>query len=497
MLSRMTKAQRTIFACCVLAFDTVCPFVALTAWGLATEFGSVQIVVTDQNDVPIPNVNLCLAMPGQSAQKVTDQNGRYNTALPVGTTTVRTSRNGFANAQETFTISNGATLVRQIKLQPGQSTPLPSFCGGIAGTTSPGNSCPSIANVQVEGGAKHTDRNIRMEILFDAGVQYYRIVEFTDEERYPETQFNPDMAILKKNVQWIPLTSTTHQVTSFFPIHPRYGTHVIYVQASGPLQGCVSPTRGISVILEPAKLQTYELDKKDILRFLNAANSRGYQFRSHFEFIKKHRGYCVGNAMVEPNKPNSDARTSNTPLEEIAASFEVFIGPDLKPFWELRDIEGSFPGLPPFDFNKNRIYGSSPKPNEVVNAFPLPYPSMAFTKYSEVSCPYCRPQALTRMLSWRRLVYPFVTTGHLENSNTNCVTPPDLTRPDQQPSIVKLTLRGPAGEDPINALGDLRSNTFQTMQPLPPPRIIVPRSIDEETRQGEPADAPAEPEKTP
>lgn len=488
MRSLTSVARRTMRAFCALS----CGVLLLTPVRVA----AVQILVKDQNGAPIPNVNLCFTMPEGAVTKMTDQNGRYNFSLPLGSAgpaTLRTSRNGFANSQATI----NTTLSEQtIVIPPGQATPLPGFCGGIAATTSPGNSCPSIANVQVQGGVKQTDRNIRMEILFDAGVQYYRIVEFTDEERYPETQFNPDQAILKKNVQWIPLTSTTHQVTSFFPIHPRYGTHVVYIQASGPLQGCVSSTRGISVILEPAKLQTYELDKKDILRFLNAASSRGYQFKSHFEFIKKHRGYCVGNAMVEPNKPNNDARTSNTPLEEIAASFEVFIGPDLKPFWELRDIEGSFPGLPAFDFNKNRIYGSSPKPSEVVNAFSLPYPSMAFTKYSEVSCPYCRPQALTRTLSWRRLVYPFVTTGHLDNSNTNCVTPPDLTRPDQQPGIVKLTLVGPAGEDPVNALGDLRSITPQTIQRISPSQIS-PRGLEEEdgTNANQTVDEPARPEK--
>lgn len=466
-------ARVLIVSCCILGCG-----ISLLA---PTNASAVQILVKDRNGTPIPNVDLCLSLPNQSFRKMTDQNGRYDFALPLGSTgpaTVRTSRNGFINNQATINLNLSE---QTIVLLPGQATPLPNFCGSITATTNPGNSCPNIADVRVQGGVRQTDRNIHLEILFDAGVQYYRIVEFTDEERYPEAQFDPERAMAKKNGGWIPHTSTT-QVAAFFTIHPRYGTHAIYVQASGPLQGCVSRPRGITVILEPARFQTYELDKKDILRFLNAANSRGYQFKSHFEFIKKHHGYCVGNAMVEPIKPSLDARTSTTPLEDIAATFEVFIGPDLMPFWELKDIEGVFPGLPPFDFSNNRIYGSRPNRNDVKYAYNPPYPSMAFTKYSEVSCPYCTPQALTRTLSWRRLVYPFVTSGHLDNTNTTCVTPPDLRRPDQQPSIVKLTLRGPAGEDPIHALGDLRVNTLQGIQRIAPGQII-PRAVDE---QGQP-----------
>jgi hypothetical protein len=230
----------------------------------------------------------------------------------------------------------------------------------------------------------------------------------------------------------------------------------------------VSRARGISVVLEPAQLVTYELKGQALERFVAAAKTRGYQFRSGFKFNKKDKTYCSNNAMLLPSNPVGDGRASNQVLEDVSASFEVFDGPDLMLFWQLMDIDGSFPGLPPLP----------------ARAFPLgTTPAVVYDKYSEPSCPYCGASALKRTLSWRRLVYEFssppprLPLGQLPGSfaAVNCVSAPDLTRPDQQPSILKLTLRGPGGEDPINALGDSRLNAVPRLQPISPAQVIIPR----------------------
>lgn len=469
MPSNMVTAKHAIVACCVLSFSSM--FVASTAWGLATEFGSVQIVVTDQNDVPIPNVNLCLAMPGQGVQKTTDQNGRYNTALPVGTTTVHTSRNGFANTQETFSISNGATLVRQIRLQPGQFAPLPNGCGSITATASSGSGgCDRITDLQVAGGPKTANRTVNLVVGFSERPAFYRITEFSAAERFPEPQFNPDQAFAKKSVPWLPIT-TPVLTTTFTLTEPHYGTHPIYIQTSLAQGGCVSHARGVSITLEPAKLQTYQLDKKDLLRFLKTADGLGYRSHSEFRFLKKDKTYCLANAMVEPSDPLGP-RKSNTIIEDVAASFEVFIGPPLMPFWELREIQGFFPGL-----STERI------PPRVDAAAVQHAPVMTWDSYASATCPYCSGAGtLRRTLSWRRILYEMYPSHHIAGvpdvPAPHCVLAPDPTRPGQQPYVTKLTLVGPAGEDPVNALGALKSNTIPAIQPLPPPRIIMPRGVE-------------------
>ncbi|MDF0644428.1 MAG: carboxypeptidase-like regulatory domain-containing protein [Nitrospira sp.] len=471
MLPRMTKVQRAICVCCVVSFNCVFILLVSSAWALVTEFGSVQIFVTDQNDVPIPNVNLCLNMPGQSAQKTTDQNGRFSASLPVGSTTVRTSRNGYANTQTTITMTNGASLVHQIVVQPGQATPLPSFCGGIAGTaTGEDNACERITSLEVSGGSKTTSRTVHIVAVFSEKPAFYRLAEFSAAERYPESQFNPDAAFTKKNVAWVPVTAQLTKpvlATSVALTEPHYGTHHLYMQTSLALNGCVSRSRPISVVLEPARLVNYELTGQALERFVAAAKSRRYQFKSGFKFNKKDTTYCLNNAMVLPSDPAQDARVSNIMLEDVSGSFDVFDGPDLMLYWQLIDIEGSFPGLGPLAQGRVRAFASGTAP------------AVVYDKYSEPSCPYCGPRALKRTLSWRRILYEFrppppspphspiplpVLPGTY--NAVRCIAVPDLTRSDQQPSLVKLTLRGPAGDDPINALPPLQPPTLERISPL-------------------------------
>lgn len=456
------------------------PYLPATAWMMRalcamagglfllmpTKAEAVQIFVTDQNGTPISNVNLCISTPEFGIQKMTDQNGRYNFSLPVGSTaggpaTVRTSRNGFLNNQATI---NMAAAEQRIVLVPGQATPLPSFCGGLAGTATGGNTgCDRITNLEVAGGLKTTNRTVGIVAGFSEKPAFFRLTEFTAAERYPESQFNPDTAFAKKNVAWHPVT-TPVLTTNFTLTEPHYGTHHLYLQTSLALNGCVSHARAISVVLEPAQLVTYELKGQALDRFVAAAKTRGYQFRNEFKFNKKDKTYCSNNAMLLPSNPVGDARVSNTVVEDVSASVDVFDGPDLMLFWQLLDIDGSFPGLPPLParaFQKGTA------------------PAVVYDKYSEASCPYCGARALKRTLSWRRLVYEFRSPPPApvigSFAAVNCITAPDLTRADQQPSLVKLTLKGPSGEDPINALGDLRSNTLPGLQRIPPPQVVIPR----------------------
>jgi len=470
---------------------------------------AVQILVKDQNGVPMPLVNLCFTFPPGSVTTMTNQSGRYDFSMPLGSTgpaTVRTSRTGFTNNQATI---NSALAEQTIILLSGQATPLPSFCGSVsAATTGENTACERIANLEVAGGVpvaggwKTTSRTVSIVVGFSEKPAFYRLTEFSAAERYPESQFNPDAAFAKKNVAWLPVT-TPVLTTNFALTEPHYGTHHLYMQTSLALNGCMSRSRAINVVLEPAQLVNYELKGQALERFVAAAKSRGYQFRSGFRFNKKDNTYCLNNAMLLPSHPAEDARANNNLLEDVYGSFDVFDGPDLMLHWQLMDIEGSFPGLPSLGLVRAFSGGKVPA---LVTA-----PAVVYDKYSDASCPYCGPHALKRTLSWRRLVYEFSSPPPLlpelplvggrpglpgSNNAVQCIAAPDLTRPDQQPSLVKLTLRGPAGEDPVNALGDLRSITPQTIQRISPSQIS-PRGLEEQPQpDNQTVDTP-EPEKTP
>lgn len=468
------NVRMTVVSLCALSCGLWLVLVTTTASGIGTA-GNVQITVTDQAGTPIPNVNLCLTILGQSTQRMTDQNGRFNTGLPEGSTTVRTSRTGYANRQETITVTIGGNFVRQIVLQPGQATPLD--CGGLAGTTTPASGCAEITNLEVAGGPKTTSRTVGVVAGFARQPTFFRMTEFSAAERYPESQFNPDQAFAKKNVPWQPVT-TPILTRNFTLTEPHFGTHHVYLQTSLTQNGCVSHARGVSITLEPAKLQTYQLDKKDLLRFLKAANSLGYQFHSEFRFLKKDHTYCVGNTtMVEPADPLGP-RKSNAVIEDIGASFEVFIGPALMPFWEIKEIEGFFPGL-------------STDARVAIHANPSSTPVMQFESYSKVTCPYCNgPGVSRRTLSWRRILYEMYPSHHIAGvpdvPAPHCVSAPDLTRPDQQPFVTKLTLVGPAGEDPITSLplvlsGQTSSTRLKDPGALSPTGLVRPRGVEDES----------------
>lgn len=459
-----------LFSVCALSFGFLL-MLSNTRAGAQTGFGMVEIIVLDQTGTRISNVNLCLAMPGQSMRRMTDQNGTYKTTLPVGETTIRLSRSGYANAQNTVTMTNGADFVRQIVLQPGQSTPLPSDCGSVAATATDGNACDVVATVRADGPTTTTNRQVTLLLTFKSPPDSYRITEFSQAERYPEAQFNPDDAFSKKNVPWVRNALSSSSFTTFFTLtEPHYGTHSIYVQTRRYQSGCIGRARVVSVILAPAGYHTYKLEGNALQRFVAEAKLRGYQFSHSFKFQKKDAfwGFCGPNEMLVP-KNSLLARRQLPPAAEVVdeiiyADFEVFSGPDLNPFWEFNDVIAAQPDLP---FIGPRAFSGGAKP------------ALEFEKYAAVSCPYCTAQGvknLHRRLEWRRLMWRTpIPHSPLDENVTEC-----KRRTSLEPSLIRLEIRGPAGEDPINALGDLRVLRLRDLRLAPPPRLIIPRGVDKE-----------------
>ena len=474
-----------LFSVCALSFGLLL-MLPNTRAGAQTGFGMIEIIATDQSGTRIPNVNLCLAMPGQSMGRMTDQNGSYKTTLPVGETTIRLSRSGYANTQNTVTMTNGGNLVRQIQLQPGQSTPLPSDCGTIAATTTDGNACDVIATVRVDGPTTTTNRQVTLLLNFTSPPDSYRITEFSQAERYPESQFDPDAAFSKKNVPWTRNALASAALTTFFTLtEPHYGTHSIFVQTRRFQSGCIGRARAVSVSLAPASTHTYVLEGTALQNFVAEAKLRGYQFNHTFKFLEKDSYWhmCGRDEKLEPQ--NALLATRQTPKERvdelIEASFEIFSGPDLKPFWEFKNVIASHPDLP---FIGPRAFSGGAKP------------ALEFEKYSAVSCPYCSAQGINnlhRRIDWRRLMWNTGIPSSTFDPNVTVCKP--LT--SQAPSLIRLEIRGPAGEDPRNALGDLRVLRLQDLRLTPPPRIIIPRGVDKEegaegTEMVEPATEPKE-----
>jgi len=194
---------------------------------------------------------------------------------------------------------------------------------------------------------------------------------------------------------------------------------------------------------------------------------------------------CGRDEKLEPQ--NALLATRQTPKERvdelIEASFEIFSGPDLKPFWEFKNVIASHPDLP---FIGPRAFSGGAKP------------ALEFEKYSAVSCPYCSAQGINnlhRRIDWRRLMwYTGIPSSTFDPNVTVCKP---LT--SQAPSLIRLEIRGPAGEDPRNALGDLRVLRLQDLRLTPPPRIIIPRGVDKEegTEGNERVEPTTEPKENP
>jgi hypothetical protein len=453
-------------------------------------FGMVEIVVTGPGGTRLSNANLCLTMPGQTLLKVTDQNGSYKTSLPVGATTIRASQNGYINGQETVTMTNGANLYKPIELQPGQSTPLPSDCGSTTATVVPGNSCDVITRFVVDGLTTTTNRQVALLLEFSSPPESYRITEFSAAERYPESQFRSDVAFNKKNVPWVRHGLGGTSLTTFFTLtEPGYGTHSIYIQTRRYQSGCISSPRGASVILAPASVETYSLTGEALGRFVAEAKLRGYQFTHQFTFRKKDGFFrmCGPNEMREPKWPRQARRQSSPAVEmvdeKIEADFEIFSGPALKPYWEFQYARALHPDLPAIGSEGGIVGDGNLLPSELGEG----EAALEFTRFSDITCPYCTAQEvknLHRHLEWTRSLWRMpLPAGEPDERNFTVCKP----RTGRDPLLIQLRIRGPAGEDPINALGDRRvlqpqnlPSTFQLPKGDPLPKVIFPRGVNGE-----------------
>ncbi|MBA5865957.1 MAG: hypothetical protein GDA67_04575 [Nitrospira sp. CR1.3] len=347
-----------------------------------------------------------------------------------------------------------------------------------AATTIPGNSCNTISALEVAGGINTTNRTLNIMVGFDNPTAFYRITEFTTAERYPESQFNPEDAFRKKNVPWQPATNPIQNV-NFTLTEPGYGTHHVYIQTKRYQSGCISSPRAVSVILAPASVQTYALGGQDLNRFVAEAKLRGYQFTSTFTFRKKDGFWndCGPNEMREPKNPRRGRRQLAPEIldEKIEADFEIFSGPDLKPFWEFQYARALHPDLPAVGSGGGIVGDGNLLASEIGEG----KPALEFTKFSDISCPYCTAQVvknLHRHLGWARLMW---RTGIPSSPADDEKLTVCKRRTQGEPWLIQLRIRGPAGEDPINALGDLREMRPPQLRLIPPPKLILPRGVDE------------------
>ena len=450
-------------------------------------FGMVEIVAHDQNGARISNADLCLAMPGQNARKMTDSNGSYKTTLPVGTTTIHVSRNGYANTQETVIMANGANLVRFIQLQPGQSTPLPADCGSITATTIPGNSCDVIAAVQATGGTTTTDRRVQVRVELKDRPYAFRIAEFSPAETIKD-HFDPDDAFRKHNIPWQPVAGpAAGALTTFFNLsEPGYGTHAIYVQTQRYQSGCVSRSRVLSVVLAPANFQTHTLKGSALEHFVTEAKARGYEFRTRMNVFQRGDRCQPGFYSLWPenfNNPRSPLGGDKNRLDqEVTAKFEAFGGPLLlNPFWTIEQGRAEHPSFPnyippgPLDPNRNNTV-------------------MVYEKFGQSGCPHGCQQSPMREFSWARKIY-----GYVALSGTRAQGGTEFCDRERDASLTELVLRGPAGQNPIDALEDLRIFNPDQLRLAPPPRTILPRGVEEKegTAGGEPPAEPTAPDAQP
>ncbi len=425
----------------------------------AEGFGSLRVTVTNQNDTPIVQANLCFVLSTQTiGGKQTDSSGGFNASLPPGTVTVHVSKQGFLNSQQAFNITNGGNLVHQFHLSPGTSTPLPPGCG-IPGTTIPGSGgFIRITDFNVVGGTTTTNPRVTLRATFDTYPRAYRIREFTAAEQYPGSWFTPERAFQRYNVPWQPMPpghlardGNTLELEfnlnpdAFGPGYGEFGTHTIYLQvakvafydpstsAGVDAAGGISNTKGVSVVLAPAQLKTYTLTGVALDSFVQQSRQRGYRFDSSSDVVT----YDVDNTHCPPGSrsdfmpPLNRDRNSNSAAVYVAREgFEVFIGPDLNPFWKAKSIH--FLPLP-------TIYA-------VGNFGGRPAKVITTDGPGRVG----GPSSIRHVFSSRLAVYPYSPPlGSHEVARPRCIVAP-LPTPDI--SIRELVLEGPSGKNPIDAL---------------------------------------------
>jgi hypothetical protein len=345
-----------------------------------------------------------------------------------------------------------------------------------------------ITAIRVVGGSPTTNPTVTIQIDFSTWPHAYRVTEFTQEESYRDN-FNPEDGFRQKNVPWLRAPQTARNgLTISYPLtESYYGTHSIYVQTQRHQNGCVSRPRVVTVVLSPANYQTHTLKGTALQQFIAEATARGYEFRTNFsvrDYSKISHGICGAPGFLQLRDYNVAKRLSDELWEEVDATFEAFTGSLLfKPYWSLENSSAYHPSLPP------TIGYSQADPKRETMA-------VVFERYAQSGCPNGCQQSPKRVFSWKRKTYKTMLLSGTENQGGNYYCE---LKGEKQAYLTELVLRGPAGQNPIDALEDLRAIRPDQLRLAPPPRLIFPRGIDEKERpeELEPEATKPEPEKTP
>lgn len=119
---------------------------------------------------------------------------------------------------------------------------------------------------------------------------------------------------------------------------------------------------------------------------------------------------------------------------------------------------------------------------------------MVYEKFGQSGCPHGCLQSPMREFSWVRKIYGYVAlSGTREQGGT------EFCDRERDASLTELVLRGPAGDNPVSALEDLRIQRPFQIRPIAPPKFVIPRGVEGESGadDNQTVDQPAETEKKP
>jgi hypothetical protein len=243
----------------------------------------------------------------------------------------------------------------------------------------------------------------------------------------------------------------------------------------------------VTVVLAPGNYQTHTLKGTELQQFIAEATARGYEFRTSFsarDYSKRSLELCGDPGFLQLRNYNDAKRFSDELWEEVDATFEAFTGSILfKPYWSIERSAAYHPSLPP------TIGYSQADPKRETMA-------VVFERYAQGGCPNGCQQSPKRVFSWKRKTYHTMILSGTENQGGNAYCE---LKGEKQAYLTELVLRGPMGQNPIDALEDLRTIRPAQLRLAPPPRVIIPRGIDEkDATEGFEQEAPQpEPEEKP
>lgn len=91
------------------------------------QVGFLYGIVTDNSGIPLPNVTISIDVPDEIKEVMSDNEGRYNILLPIGTYTVHAWKNGYQTSTSTdIVIQTTPPTELDIILKPNETAPPPS-----------------------------------------------------------------------------------------------------------------------------------------------------------------------------------------------------------------------------------------------------------------------------------------------------------------------------------------------------------------------------------